>query len=494
MPIDRRIAVTNHSIPILNKIISSPIFTSPMDKQLLKMESDTRIFISAHPNIIFTHADKGNVTIAMDKDAYMYKMEQWNFISTDCSLPRDEFLGAIQFILDSTFFSFDNKIYKQSFGTPMGSPLPVIVDLVMRRLKTVSLMSLNLDIVFYYRYVDDICTAVSSSKIDNLLKQFNSFHPRLQFTTEIGGDKIKGGNAINFLDITVSVNENRCYLDWYRKPTFLGRFLNFHSNHPLTQKKGTIFSLVDRAFLLSDNIFHTKNLTFIINILLLNDYPLDFIFDFINQRIKNLIEKKHNVHNVVIDSDVTKESTSWLTVPFIPSHTEKFRTLRKNKGDIRVAFHSPNKMSKNSAKCAILYISAENDGRVLPMSFQIQEETINFLAQGESYTHLGVPTEFPVDQTPYVAVRDIVARVLKDLFIAVELNIRRHVKSAWASLRGMIGRRIGYVPSCEDIASFLSGSLNGRMLGELGYHSLVTRHLYGACVRHAPVFNSFPSL
>ena len=90
----------------------------------------------------------------------------------------------------------------------MGSPLsPVIADLVMRRLETVFLMSLNLDILFYYRYVDDICTAVSPSKIDILLQQFNSFYPQLQFTTEIGGEKI------NFLDlffgfITISINKN----------------------------------------------------------------------------------------------------------------------------------------------------------------------------------------------------------------------------------------------------------------------------------------------
>ncbi|KYN30696.1 hypothetical protein ALC56_14994, partial [Trachymyrmex septentrionalis] len=35
----------------------------------------------------------------------------------------------------------------------------------------------------------------------------------------------------------------------YRKPTFSGRFLNFNLNHPISQKKGTIFSLVDRSFL-----------------------------------------------------------------------------------------------------------------------------------------------------------------------------------------------------------------------------------------------------
>ena len=85
-------------------------------------------------------------------------------------------------------------------------------------------------------------------------------------------------------------------MDWYRKPTFSGRFLNFNSNHPISQKKGTIFSLVDRAFLLSDFMFHTKNLTFIINILLDNDYPLIFIFDTVNQRIKTLIKNRHTAH------------------------------------------------------------------------------------------------------------------------------------------------------------------------------------------------------
>ena len=100
----------------------------------------------------------------------------------------------------------------------------------------------------------------------------------------------------------MSINKNRCNFDWYRKPTFSDRFLNFHSNHPLTQKKGTIFSLIDRAFLLSDGMFHIKNLTFIINILLENDYPLDFIFDSINQRIKNWIKNRHKVHNVATDN------------------------------------------------------------------------------------------------------------------------------------------------------------------------------------------------
>jgi len=43
---------------------------------------------------------------------------------------------AIKFVLSSIYFTFMNKIYKQIFGIPMGSPLsPIVADLVMRDLE-----------------------------------------------------------------------------------------------------------------------------------------------------------------------------------------------------------------------------------------------------------------------------------------------------------------------------------------------------------------------
>jgi len=49
---------------------------------------------------------------------------------------------------------------------------------------------------------DDIVIAVPSDIIDFILTTFNSFHPRLQFILEIGG------NSINFLDVTIINNNN----------------------------------------------------------------------------------------------------------------------------------------------------------------------------------------------------------------------------------------------------------------------------------------------
>jgi len=60
---------------------------------------------------------------------------RWNYIEYNTSLPKSEFLLAVKFVLDSTFFTFNNIVYRQVFGTPMcvGSPLsPIIADIVMQ--------------------------------------------------------------------------------------------------------------------------------------------------------------------------------------------------------------------------------------------------------------------------------------------------------------------------------------------------------------------------
>jgi len=131
--------------------------------------------------------------------------------------------------------------------------------------------------------------AAPPDSINDILNTFNSFYSRLQFTLEIGGDKL------NFLNVTIVKSKNLEF-DWFHKSTFSGRCLNYNSQHALAQKKGMMTGMVDRAFFLSHPKYHQKNFNLIVEILRLNDYPLKFIFDTINTRLKYLISEHTHTH------------------------------------------------------------------------------------------------------------------------------------------------------------------------------------------------------
>jgi len=76
--------------------------------------------------------------------------KRWEYLERFTKITKSEFIAAINFIL-STYFKFNNQIYKQTFGTPMGSPLsPIVADLTMRDLEKNVLNSLNIRPVLYY--------------------------------------------------------------------------------------------------------------------------------------------------------------------------------------------------------------------------------------------------------------------------------------------------------------------------------------------------------
>ncbi|XP_018361291.1 PREDICTED: uncharacterized protein LOC108760020 [Trachymyrmex cornetzi] len=111
---------------------------------------------------------------------------RWEHISAKTCIPKSEFIIAVRFILGLTFFAFNKKIYKQVFGTPMGSPLsPIIADMVLQDLEKSGISKLRVEPLFYFRYVDDIILALPSDNIIDTLNTFNSLHIRLQFTLKI---------------------------------------------------------------------------------------------------------------------------------------------------------------------------------------------------------------------------------------------------------------------------------------------------------------------
>jgi hypothetical protein len=87
-------------------------------------------------------------------------------------------------------------------------------------------------IINHCPYVDDIFLIFDSNNtsIQNILKDFNLLHPKIQFTAEMETD-----HALNYLNITIHRAPTNFRTAIYRKPTFTDTIIPYTSNNPTHQ-------------------------------------------------------------------------------------------------------------------------------------------------------------------------------------------------------------------------------------------------------------------
>ncbi|KAG5309762.1 COX1 oxidase, partial [Acromyrmex insinuator] len=119
------------------------------------------------------------------------------------------------------------------------------------------------------------------------------------------------------------------------KATFSGRFLNFHSHHPLCDKRSVIYGVVHRVFCLRHPKFQRNNLIDAIKIFLQNGYPLRFIFSTIHNRIKYHINKINNLNKNKNDTE------RFFTIPYVSTISERFVPI-VNMFNCKLTFTIPN--------------------------------------------------------------------------------------------------------------------------------------------------------
>jgi|GEM_PF-1112420 len=290
----------------------------------------TATMVSLDATSLFTNIPKELVIRAIEC--------RWTDIEKNTKLSLNQLIYAIDLILGSTSFAFNDRFYEQIHGSPMGSPLsPILADLVMEDLEVTCLNNLDFSVQVFYRYVDDIFMIIPITKLNQVLTNFNNYHPRLKFTYEIEHD-----NTLNFLNTSViRTSNNTLITNWYKKPTFSGRFINFYSSHPYVYKLNTIKTLVDQAILLSDEQFHAGNLATVETILINNGYPKKMATKEINKRYAFLMEDlSNNVKEKV--SSGCDNLTSILTLPYVRKLSDDVKRILKNMVDVR--FTLPKKL------------------------------------------------------------------------------------------------------------------------------------------------------
>lgn len=249
---------------------------------------------------------------------------KWRSICKFTSLPKDEFLKGLNFILENCYFMFEGVIYQQIFGSPMGAPIsPVLANLMMEHLERNVLKTLKFKPAFYYRYVDDIIFTIPEAQIQNTLNRFNNFNSNIQFTMEMEVDR-----KIAFLDVLLMRNEDGSIVtDWFHKETWSGRYLNYHSYMPWIYKRNTVSILAEKVFKLSDKTLHNKNIRLLVDTLVDNGYPRKIVLDLIDSK-KQKLEGGSGQQVLSNESDVP---VRYCSVPYKKDIFEKMKYAFKKR-------------------------------------------------------------------------------------------------------------------------------------------------------------------
>ena len=76
-------------------------------------------------------------------------------------------MEALDICLQSSFFVYNDVIYKQIFGCPMGSPLsPIIANMVMEEIEQTALNTYLNPPSLWLRYVDDVYAIMKKTDVE----------------------------------------------------------------------------------------------------------------------------------------------------------------------------------------------------------------------------------------------------------------------------------------------------------------------------------------
>ena len=204
-------------------------------------------------------------------------------------LSRSELKTLLELCTKEMHFSFNNKVYKQTNGVAMGSPLgPVLANIFMVHLEQIMIPRLAGQMSSWFRYVDDTFTFVKEDEIDFVQEALNGFHQDIKFTYETETD-----DKIAFLDVLVTRKIDGTFdTEVYRKKTDNSIYINWNAFATRSWKVGTLKGLFRRAFLVcSTEQGLQKEIKFLKQVFTkVNGYPSRIVD-------KTLHEIKRNVDN-----------------------------------------------------------------------------------------------------------------------------------------------------------------------------------------------------
>ena len=267
------------------------------------------------------------------------------------NLSPDDIMDLLRLVVDTTIFTYNDQLYKQSSGFPMGSGIsPGACNTYMERFEGQALESCPPEFkpMVWLRYVDDVVEAIHKDKVDQFTNHLNSINPCIQFTVELQSENDEGKQHLPVLDVDIQrLEDGAAKFKVYKKSTHTDQYLNFNSHHPLHQKLGVIRTLFDRANTLTSTA--EDKATEILNIktaLRACNYP-DWSFEKVERKMR---ESKDKTKKKSKDAKTDHKKNSKLVVlPYVKGLSEAAARILQ-KFDTTACFRPANTLGQQLFK------------------------------------------------------------------------------------------------------------------------------------------------
>ena len=190
---------------------------------------------------------------------------------------------------DNNYFEFGHHLYKQEGGTSIGKKhAPDTACLGAGKFEEESILptenfkNIVLDDIsnneekdrFYKRFIDDMiaATCCTRQQANDFVDWLNTLDPNLTFTHEWSDEKI------NFLDVTLVIEDGKLETDRHVKPTNPQLFLHHSSNHPQSVFKAIVYGqAITVRTICSKEEYVLKHLEKLKQKFIQRGYPLEMI-------------------------------------------------------------------------------------------------------------------------------------------------------------------------------------------------------------------------
>ena len=211
------------------------------------------------------------------------------FLNFGLTLNVNAVLKGLEIIMNHSIFKFNERFFVQLTGTAMGTPpAPPYATLYFYLHERKIIPKYQNNILFYNRYIDDAFFIWDNSKPSSnhnwmeLQQDFDKFG-------KLRWDFSPLSNSVNFLDIKITIKENRIHTTLFEKDLNLYLYIPSFSYHPPGMIKSIIYGSAKRAHsLCTDNADIIQYMHALLQRLKQRGYKSENIIPLINKALQSI--------------------------------------------------------------------------------------------------------------------------------------------------------------------------------------------------------------